>query len=346
MHFLFRRACLLLLLLIFRCDLRGQAAPDHSACAGGCPPTTSVPVTLPLEYADRHLYATVSDDEFGRLTLLVDTGSEHTSIASVIASRGAIHRSFWKRTVSFNGYGNRPIDQEYRTAGISLHSGRSLIFSGPAILLDLAEFGKRLGHPVDGILGWDFFEQWCTSIDFAGRRLTLRKLSDCGPPLASHGTMKGEWSRHGLLLPATLIFPSGRSAAALLHLDTGSGDTLLLNTRFRTIAGLGEGGAAGSVANGWGLNGDYNADIVPIAGIEIEGGTVHLNNKDGTTVLIGRRGSFRKVHWWLDGIGEARINRDGGIGNGILEQLKWTFDPAAKRIYVEMAVPSDSSKAP
>jgi hypothetical protein len=199
---------------------------------------------------------------------------------------------------------------------------------------------------VDGVLGWDFFEQWCTTLDYAAKRLILRNQSECMPPTGKLGTLKGEWSTHGLLLPSVLTFPNGRSVSALLHLDTGDNATLFLNTQFRAVAGLGVNGPAATKTTGWGLNGDYGGDIVPISGLDIEGGTIHLDGKEKTTVLIGRPGSFRKIHWWTDGIGEAKINRDGGIGNGTLEHITWTFDPAAKRIYVEAVAPSSPSKKP
>jgi hypothetical protein len=331
--------CLLSLLLILPCGLDGQAAGDVS------PGSANNPIVLPLDYTNKHLFVTLSNEKLGVLSMLVDTGTERTSISKPIAENNKVHKSFWRRTLSLNGYGAHPPSQEWRTVPVALHSGQTPIFSNSALVFDFGDLSKRLEHPLDGILGWDFFERWCITLDFSARNLTLRNLSECAPPAGKHGTLKGEWSAHGLLLLSVLTFPNGRSAPALLHLDTGSDGTLILNTQFRAIAGLGEKGTTASETKGFGLNGDYGGDIVPISGIEIEGGTVHLNGKEETTVLIGRRGSFSKAHWWTDGIGEAKINRDGGIGNGILEHLTWTFDPGAKRVYVEAIATSSPSKA-
>lgn len=346
MHFSHYSAYSLFFFLLFRGGLHVQAAPEVSPGANTQQRAVNAPIVLPLDYAKKHLYTTLNDEKLGTLTLLVDTGSESTIISSEAAKNVDIHKSFWKTTYAINGYGKTPAKHQYRTVMVALRAGRTSVFSYPALVLDLGEISKQSKHPVDGILGWDFFERWCTTLDYAAKHLILRNLSECPPPTGKHGTLKGEWSTHGLLLPSVLTFFNGHCAPALLHLDTGSDVTLFLNTQFRVIAGLGEGGSDATQTTSWGLNGDFGGDIVPIFGIDIEGGTVHLDGKEETTVLIGRRGSFSKVHWWTDGVGEAKINRDGSIGNGILEQLVWTFDPAAKQIYVEDNPPSSSSKTP
>ncbi len=344
MRFLRYTVYSLLFLLIFRCGLHAQAAPGVSSIPDARSSTGNTPIVLPLDYSNRHLYIKLTDEKLGALTLLVDTGAEQTQIAAAVAQKGEIHKSFWKTAFSANGYGNKPNEQKYRTVPVALRSGQTPIFSGSALVFDLGDLGKRPGHPLDGILGWDFFERWCTTLDYAAKHLILRNLSECAPPAGKHGTLKGEWSSHGLQLPSVLTFPNGRSAKALLHLDTGSDATLILNTQFRAVAGLGESGPAASETTWRGVNGYYSGDIVPISGIDIEGGTVHLDSTEETTVMIVHRGSFSKTHWWTDGFGEAKINHDGGIGNGILEHLTWTFDPAAKRIYVEAVAPKNPPK--
>ncbi|MGD0292842.1 MAG: hypothetical protein ABSB30_03220 [Terracidiphilus sp.] len=339
----------LLFFLIFRCGLQAQTAPGVSSGADVHAAAANTPLMLSFEYVNRHLYTTLSDEKLGTLTLLVDTGTERTQIAREIAEKGDLHKSFWKTNYAINGYGNKPNEQKYRTVSVALRSGQGSVFSGSALALDFGELRKKIEHPVDGILGWDFFEQWCTTLDFAAKHLILRNLSECAPPAGKHGTLKGEWSAHGLLLPSVLTFPNGRSTNALLHLDTGSDATLILNTQFRATAGLGEGGPAATETTGWGLNGGYGGDIVPISSIDIKGEDENLSidgRQQITTILIGRPGSFSKVHWWADGVGEAKINRDGAIGNKILEHLIWTFDPAAKQIYVEAAASNNPSKTP
>jgi hypothetical protein len=230
---------------------------------------------------------------------------------------------------------------------VALRTGQVPIFAGSAQVMDLADFNKAFGQPVDGILGWDFFERWCTTLDFAQKRLTLRPPSRCGPPTGTESALKGMWSAHGLMLRAQIAFPNGRSTPALLSIDTGSDATLVLNTQFRPVAGLppnqpsdarpdsGDHGTSGVAAVAWGANGAYSGDIVPVASVDIEHGKIHMNGEGKATVLIARRGSFTAWHWWQTADGEARINHDGSIGNVILEDLLWTFDPVAKKIYIQ-----------
>lgn len=291
------------------------------------------PVVLPFDNVNQLIYVTLTDEKLGALTLLVDTGAEHTMIASTIAERGRIKSSFWNPGLSFNAYGNHPAHQKNRKVMLALRSGQTLLFAGTATVADFGRLDKKFEHPMDGVLGWDFFERRCTTLDFAARKLTVRSLSDCAPPKQKYVTLHGEWSSYGLLIRSVLTFPNGQSTPALLNLDTGSDGTLVLPPRFRKVAGINKKGSAGTRASGWGMNGKYCADTVRIAAVDLENGKVRFHDKQGTSILIGRAGCFSNAHWW-DGTGEARINRDGGIGNGFLYLATWTFDPAKKKIYV------------
>jgi hypothetical protein len=340
MRLYLNKGCFLLLFTILPCGLYPQTTREVSTGTDVYAVAADTPIVLSLDYVNGHLFTALRDEKLGALILLVDTGTEHTMISREVAQKGKLHKSFWKTAFSVAGYGNKPTDQKYRTVPVALRSGQAHIFSDSALVFDFGDLSKRLEHPVD------FFERWCTTLDFSTTHLILRNLSDCAPPSGKHGTLKGEWSAYGLLLPSVLTFPNGRSAKALLHLDTGSDATLILNTQFRAIAGLGEKGPTASEDKGFGMNGDYTGDIVPIVSIDIEEGKLRVDGRQRTTILIGRRGSFSKVHWWLDGVGEAKINRDGGIGNGIIEHATWTFDPTAKRVYLEVVALSSPSKTP
>jgi hypothetical protein len=333
--------CLASLSWVLSCGLEGQAAGK------AFPASVNDPVVLPLAYVNGHLFVTLADDRLGNLSLMVDTGTERTIIAKSVARKSELHKAFWNRTVSLNGYGSDPSRQDLRTVSVALRTGQTVIFAGSAGVLDLAGFDKKLGHPTNGILGWDFFQKWCSTLDFGQKRLTLHPLSQCAPPVGTQATLNGEWSSHGLILNVLIAFPNGRSARASLGVDTGNDATLMLNTQFRTPAGLRSdqpnasipdprGAGTRSVATtGWGINGAYDGDIVPVRRIDFEGGKLYTKDNDGTTILIGRKGSFPPWHWWDGADGEARMNHDGSIGNGILEQMLWTFDPVAKKVYIQ-----------
>jgi hypothetical protein len=293
----------------------------------------TAPVVLPFDYVNQHIFVTLKDEKLGAISLFVDTGAERTAIASSVAARGAIHSSFWKPGVTFTGYGNHPVHHKEQKVSVSLRSGDTLLLSKEVRVVDFGEFGKKVEHPMDGILGWDFFERWCTTLDYSAKRLTVRPLVDCAAPTVKHGTLQGKWSSGGLSLRTVLTFANGRTVPALLKVDTGSNTTLHLNPQFRQAAGLEDKKGIDPKSSGWGINGAYGYDMARVIAANIEEGEIYLDDKQGANIVIGRSGSFRSGPWWYIFLG-AKIKRDGVIGNGTMQVLTWTFDPAAKRIYV------------
>lgn len=298
-------------------------------------PAQSTPVVLPLDYSGRHLYITVTDDHLGPLTLMLDTGFQHTTLAASVARKGQVHSHFWERSLSYNGFGAGSPKRRYQTIDVSLHSGATALFTGSALVADLGDFSRRLGHPLDGFLGWDFFRKSCVTLDYAPARLTRSDTARCPEPSGPHATLHGEWTPQGLLLPARLTFTNGNTAAALLHFDTGSDITLLLNTQFRAPAGITQTPASTQESYGFGVNGRYTTDLVPLAKIAL-GGQLQLDPGKYAAIAIARPGAFAKVHWW-EGPSAMKINRDGILGNALLDRFRWTFDPGTKRIYAEPA---------
>jgi hypothetical protein len=303
-------------------------------------PAQSAPIVLPLNYFGRHLYVTVTDDHFGPLTLMLDTGFQHTTLAASVANKGEVHTHFWERSLSYNGFGTGKPKRRYLTTDVSLRSGPAVLFSGSALVADLADLNKTFGHAFDGFLGWDFFRKWCATLEYAPARLTLRDPAQCSAPSGAYASLRAEWTPQGLLLPAHLTFANGHSAAALLHLDTGSDITLLLNTRFRGPAGLDQKPSSANESHGEGVNGRYTTDLLPIAKIDLDGQLQFAPGKD-TMIAIARSRTFTAVHWW-EGPSAVKVNRDGVLGNALLDRFRWTFDPGAKRVY---AVPAGEKRA-
>lgn len=297
-------------------------------------------VVLPLDYSGRHLYVTITDEHLGSLTLMLDTGFQRTTLSNQAASRGVVHTHFWQRSLSYNGFGDGAAKRRYQTADVSLRSGQTLLFNGSALVTDIGDFSQRVGHPMDGFLGWDFLRKWCATLDYAQARLTLRDPAQCAAPSGAYATLGAEWTPQGLLVPAQLTFLNGPQTPALLHFDTGSDITLLLNTQFRRPAGLDQSrpdgeGAPAQESHGFGVNGRYTTDLVSMAKIDLDG-QLQLNPGAYATAAIARSGAFATVHWW-EGPSAMKINRDGIVGNALLDRFRWTFDPAARRIY---AVPA------
>jgi hypothetical protein len=160
-------------------------------------------------------------------------------------------------------------------------------------------------------------------------------------------TFKGEWSAYGLVLHTLITFENGRSIPASLLVDTGSDASVILNAQYRPAAGMpsdqpnaarpdpGGRGAPTVAITAWSAHGGYSGDVVPVKHIVFEDGQIQTNDADRNLILIARRGAIPPWHWWKIVDGTPRILRDGTIGNGFLDQALWTFDPTAKKIYIE-----------
>lgn len=313
MHICIRLRVLLCSLLLLNLFQAFSFADDHA------PTVTPAPIVLPMEYVNEHLYVSLHDDKLGDLRMLVDTGWERTTIDAATAAKGEVRGSFWRRGISTKGFGGEG-HNSYQTIAVKLEYGNSEVFSTKALVLDLSALSKAMRRQLDGALGWDFFRNSCVTLDYKAKQMTVRNRHHCSPPSDKHATLQGRWSSDGVSLAAVVTLNSGRSAKALLHFDSGSDNTVFLHPRFQSV--LGEGPkASGTSTEGWGFNGTFRKDLVPMKSIELEGGKLRFNGGEGATISVGHPGSYS-------------VKSDGVIGNALLEKATWTFDPAAKRIYV------------
>ena len=307
-------------------------------CAPNLPAQTneSVPepaqIKLPLEYVNGHLFVDLEDAQLGRLHFLLDTGAERTSISPAATAKLPSRSSFWHHTFSNIGFGPDNPDHEYRLANLSLRSGNNIIFSGDALALPIdGQLSAALHHPVDGLLGWDFFERWCARIDYAAQTIALTEPNQCTLPANPHVAVSGEWSHHGLLLPAVITFANSNTVRVHLHVDTGNDSSLSLRPKFREAAGL-QAQSNDTAVPGVGMNVAYTSDLVRTTEVGIAQGKLKFS--DGS-IVIGRAGSFSKTHWWINGRAESALGNDGEIGNAILGLSVITFDPVSRRLYIE-----------
>lgn len=309
----------------------GARAAAPRPAATGAPDLGPAPITLPIEYSNQHVFLVLNDERSRPLTFMLDTGFENSSLSRAGAGSRQIN---WIGTIKPNGYGDNRSEQWYGKVGIVLRSGHTDLFRGSVLVLDLNSMRSEIGHPIDGVLGWDIFSQWCTTLDIGARRLTLREPSACSTPQGAEREIQSQWLPHGLLLPSTITFAGGRQVRAMLHLDTGCDTALMLNDQFREISGIGKPGVASYPIGSWGVNGASMADRVAVSSIELDGGALRIPATKETTVVIQRPGGVARAHWWNSGFQEARLTRDGLLGTEVLERFTWTFDPLGKSVYI------------
>ena len=319
--------------LIALSSLQVQAAQENIQGQGDG--NQGFPISVNFEYQYRHMFVKLNTNILGTLTFMVDSGSEHSVVSDGTMKGQDRPLIVSKQRVNiFNGYGKGARAEATKTANLTLYTGSRRLFEGSFLVLDIQSVERKLENPIDGILGWDFFQQYCTTINFATKEMLLYAPGSCSAPKDAHGTIHGVWSPHGLAIDSVITFPNSKSVKARLHFDTGSDWTVFLNPKFRKVAGLGSTGPVEGQTEGTGINGTYKADIVRANTVDFEYGRLRYDLKQDATIGIGRRGSFSSAHWWEARNDTAEIDRDGNIGNGLLEKLIWTLDPAQKKVYV------------
>jgi hypothetical protein len=321
--------------------LLALCGPDRAPAQSGTKAPDQAPVTYPIDYKNGHIFVQVEDRHLGPLHLVLDTGAERTILSAAVAPKAQIAGSSSHKKYENIGGGSEKNMQQYRTIHLDLRSADTELFATEALVLRLNDLSGQLDHPVDGILGWDFFNRWCVRIDYSRRQLTLTEANQCSPPASPHGTLKGEWSKRGFLLPATITFSSAKTVGALLHLDTGGDSSLLLREKFRKAAGLTSNQTEKTGEPGFGMNGSYTTDMVVAKQVQIDGRVLNLTDAN---IWIGRHNSFSKTHWWQVGIAESRMSRDGELGNAILDHTTITLDPVRHCLYVEPASLSEPAE--
>lgn len=315
----------------------GATAQTSSHAAGIAP--HEIRINLPMKYVQKHLFVELDDDALGPLQFMVDTGAENTLLSLSRAQNAKVESHLFDRFVSIAGLGSGKPTKIYGHFRLSLRAGSSRPVAAEALVVDHAGVESSLGRPVDGVLGWDFFQRWCVRLDYGSRRMEISEPGHCSGPKSGYAILNGKWTPEGMLLPSTLTLANGRSLQLQLHLDTGCDATLLLNPRLREAAGVVMNPSTkGNV--GKGMSGSYSTDTMTAKELVLKGGYPRWSGRN-FTFLIGRAGSFSEPHWWLDGFGEVAINRDGLLGNQLLEFESWTFDPEHKQVYV---LPRSTSK--
>jgi len=286
-----------------------------------------------MKYVQRHLFVELDDAALGPLQFMVDTGAENSLLSLSKAKNAKVESHLFDRFVSITGLGGGESAKIYGHYRLSLRSGGPRPVTAETLVVEHAGVRSSPGLPVDGVLGWDFFQHWCVRLDYAARRMEISEPEHCSPPKGPYTRLKGKWTPEGMLLPSTLILANGRSLQLQLHLDTGCDSTLLLNPRLREAAGLARNPSTKGNA-GKGMNGSYSTDTVTARELVLDGGYPRWSGRR-FALLIGRQGSFSEPRWWLDGFGEVAINHDGLIGNPLLESESWTFDPIRGQVDVQ-----------
>jgi hypothetical protein len=159
-----------------------DAPPDFRFAAGG-------QTTVPIEMVRQLIFVRVAVNGSSPLGFILDTGAEVTVI-----NRSRLDRLGLTAVGNLGeGAGGGDVDVSF-VKGVSFAVGGVTITDQVVTAIPLDGLEGPLGHPIDGVLGYDFISRFVVEIDYARARLTLRDpaaFTGPGPGEAVPITLQG-----------------------------------------------------------------------------------------------------------------------------------------------------------
>jgi len=203
---------------IMRCNLKVQL--DESTRNEG------LLASIPFQLYGNVIVTEISVDESVPLNFIFDTGAGGTVInTSTAASLGIV--------------GDETVSREGATGMAEIvQSTDHIVYvedvSFQDVTLGIAELGhieKRIGTPLDGVIGWLILSQYAVRIDYDTMLIEIYDnnkfeydFGDSGYTLEVQGTT--------IFTNVTTAFKSGNTFTGKVLVDTGAGNTFYFNTPF------------------------------------------------------------------------------------------------------------------
>jgi predicted aspartyl protease len=285
---------------------RRQQAASHVRFTSG-----NSALNIPLEIDNNIILMLVSVNNSKPLKFIFDTGASHTVISSARAAElglksegevsgtatgGAIHGSYVKG-VSLSVQGAEVSNQ--------------LIASLP--------FPTVPGFEFDGVIGYDFINEFVVEIDYLKKILNLynpRTYIYKGRggiiPLALAGRTP--------LARTTIMLEKGRSVNAVLEIDTGADGTLVIHSPFVKKHGLLSAITDTTASAGRGAGGEQKRIVARVKAVRL--GRFVFNNPPVALALEAKPG-------------DTSEENDGVVGGEIFRRFKVIIDYSRQRMILE-----------
>ncbi|HEV8449647.1 MAG TPA: aspartyl protease family protein [Gemmatimonadaceae bacterium] len=286
-----------------------------AACATA-PAQSTLPATIPIDLWGNHIFlkACVEGRE---LDFILDTGAGNTSLDLNTAKQLGV-----KLGPGFSVGGAGPS----RVAGARVDDA-SVAVEGSSITqavvsaIDLSRLPRLEGHPIDGILGYDFISRYVVAIDYARHELRI------------YDRPAFQYDGPGVSVPVTLInrFPhidaevglaDGATIRGRMVIDVGSNGSLSLTKAFVDKNRLRQRvGPTIRRTGGGGVGGATTSDIGRLASLSIGG--IELSRP--------------LVNLFGDSAGSLSVSSswEGNIGGAILRRFTVFLDYQGKRMIFE-----------
>ena len=157
-----------------------------------------------------------------KVNAMLDTGASVTVLDEEFARSIGL-----KATSSIAGHGTGGIVKSGLASGVSLDVGGLQLREMTVAMLDLKPVARGIGHPIDVILGQEFFNSAVVSIDWAANTLQIKAPNAFRAPDGATEVKLGRLGRFNTI-PVTI----GESDSVTALLDVGNGANLSLPRSF------------------------------------------------------------------------------------------------------------------
>jgi hypothetical protein len=279
-------------------------------------PAVSYPIHVPIEVASNHVYVKVclGDRE---LQFILDTGAGQSFFDMGVARAAGVSLG---THFSGRGAGAGTIDGAGVNNGAITLEGTRL--SVPVVAaLDLSALPPREGHRIDGILGYNFIDQYVVAIDYV--RHELRLFDATHFDYSGRGTsLPITFAANHPVVETSLRLANGDTMSGRFVVDVGAATALALTHPFVEANQL-RTRITPTVHRviGGGVGGTAVTDLGRVAALELGG----LEVRNVVTLLFGDSA----------GVMSGNGNWIGNIGGDVLRRFTVFLDYRHRRIILE-----------
>jgi hypothetical protein len=261
-----------------------------------------------FELVNNHIYANGAID--GKpARFLVDTGGMNLLTPASAKKFGIAGEG----KLGGRGVGDEEVDVAYGHAD-EVRLGNAVLAKPVFVIIDLGDLWKVEGVDCDGLVGYEMFRRFGTTIDYAGHVLTLSEPSKFAPPVGA-SVVPFELDDRIPIVEASLDGMPLR-----ISVDTGSRSSLSMHSPFTREHDLvTRYHAAPEAVVGWGAGGANRARPARFGTLTLGG---HAIAGVAGDLYTGTKGSF------------ANPDLSGNLGGGVLKRFTVAFDYGAKRMYL------------
>lgn len=259
-------------------------------------------IEIPFRWTPGQIEVQVSVNGSGRYWFLLDSGAEYSILDTELAEM-------------------RGIAKKPRGGGPQFASGATLVM-GPVVLrpsevMVLPLDYRQRGRDIRGVVGYDLFERYVTTIDFEGHRVLLDEPKTFRAPKTAT-LLPLTFSGRLPVIAITFKPENGKTLRAGVMVDTGAAPAIILRNPYARKHGLVE--RVVSSESSPTLMGRQTFARLPVAEMTLA------------------RWRFAKpitsIYQTTSGAGGS-TDTDGLIGNDVLRRFRVTFDYSRKQFLVQ-----------